>query len=204
MQPWTCFTRMAFNIIKVSNFIFSSYKCVKAESCDHRTKLSPISLWNESTRWCPHSLLVCTFPSFSSGPCPHYVLSLLSYLFICMVQKSAFPKMIPHGQFLSSFQNCLCGLTSCQSEKESIFVEMFSSWRLESLPLVSVCQTLPTGFVRSHSVVVVSIYNGIEEILQPKLLAKKLLLWEREPKSWYFLVLCGEETTICGGIWLKW
>lgn len=73
-------------------------------------------------------------------------------------------------------------------------------------PASGVClsKTLPTGFVRSHSVVVVSIYNGIEEILQPKLLAKKLLLWEREPKSWYFLVLCGEETTTCGGIWLKW
>lgn len=57
---------------------------------------------------------------------------------IFLVQKSAFPKMIPHGQFLSSFQNCLCGLTSCQSEKESVFVGMFSSWRLESLPLGSV------------------------------------------------------------------
>lgn len=59
--------------------------------------------------------------------------------------------------------------------EESVFVGMFSSWRLESLPL---------GSVRSHSLAVVSIYHGTEEILQPELLAKKLLLWERETKSW--------------------
>lgn len=42
---------------------------------------------------------------------------------IFLVQKSAFPKMIPHGQFLSSFQNCLCGLASCQSEKNQFLWE---------------------------------------------------------------------------------
>ena len=37
-------TRMIFNIIKVPDFIISSYKSAKAESCDPRNKLSPISL----------------------------------------------------------------------------------------------------------------------------------------------------------------
>lgn len=35
---------MIFNIIKVPDFIISSYKSAKAESCDPRNKLSPILL----------------------------------------------------------------------------------------------------------------------------------------------------------------
>lgn len=132
----------------------------------------------------------------------------MSHLFICVVKKCTIPDMKPHGQFPSSFQNWLCGLIFCQSEKElSVFVGMSSSRRLESLLLSFL--SIKDSFNRvwfSPSFAVVASSGQYVMVLKRyrsrNLLAEEMLVWERQPKHWFFFFsILWERNTTFRGVW---
>lgn len=113
------------------------------------------------------SLVFCILPL--SHLAPAHTICSSSFVIIYMVQKSC-PKMMPHGQFLSSFQNCLCGLILHQRWNHLLLQDcpVHEGWRACLwCHTLQISRTLLTGFVLPQCYKS-EVHNGVEEILQPK------------------------------------